>query len=313
MKKATLLYNPQAGDGRSRKALVESAAAVLRAAGVETILFGTRGAGTASAQTYEALANGCDTVMACGGDGTVHEVLQAMVGSGTEAALAILPLGTGNVLANDIGIPLDAAEAAQWALAAEARRVPAGLIRYADASGAQGERYFTVAAGIGSHATMIYQSTAARKNQNGMLAYYKTGFTLLFRAPFVEYEAEIVDDDGTERTTKLVDLLVMRVDSFGGLMKRWHAGGSLEHAHLHLVANHGAKRRDLFRFVAAILMGRRWMPKGVEFLSAKRIVCRALGEGDARIHVEADGEFLGGLPVEISVVPNAFTMLLPRR
>lgn len=313
MRKATLLYNPRAGDGRSRQVLVERAAEVLRAAGVEAILTATRAAGSATSQTREALANGCDVVFACGGDGTVHEVLQAMVTSGTEAALAILPLGTGNVLANDIGIPLDTAAAARWALAAEARRVPAGLIRYADATGAIGERYFTVAAGVGSHATMIYQSTAQQKSHQGVFAYYKTGLTLLLRAPFVAYEADIVDDEGTRHTGRMVDVLVMRVDSFGGLMKRWHAGGSLEHEHLHLVANCGARRRDLFRFITAIVIGHRWIPKGVEFMTASRIVCRAVGEHDARIHAQADGEFLGGLPVEISVTPSAFTLLLPRR
>ena len=58
-----------------------------------------------------AVARGCDTVFACGGDGTIQDVAQGLVGS--SAALAILPLGTANVLAHDLGIPRDAAAAAR--------------------------------------------------------------------------------------------------------------------------------------------------------------------------------------------------------
>lgn len=313
MKKAALLFNPLAGHGsHSRQQIVEQAAGVLRRCGVETLLIATRGAGTATEQTREALGNGCDTVFACGGDGTVHEVLQAMAGGESSAAMAILPLGTGNVLANEIGIPGDPAAAVAFALAAIPQRLPCGLIRYTDKRGESQSRYFTVAAGVGSHATMIYQSTAERKNQHGMLAYYKTGFTLLFREPFVPFSAEIVTTQGETLRMPLLDVLTVRVVSFGGLLKRWRPGGSLHHTHLHLLLNRGAKRGDLFRYVISAILGQRWMPKGLEFISSERIVCTPIGQGDSRVHVEADGEALGGMPVEISMVPDAFTLLLPR-
>jgi diacylglycerol kinase (ATP) len=82
MRKATLLYNPLSGRRQSRRvADVEAASKVLRDAGIETAAEPTRSSTEAGSQAREAIATGCDTVFACGGDGTIHDVLQGMVGT----------------------------------------------------------------------------------------------------------------------------------------------------------------------------------------------------------------------------------------
>ena len=108
MKKVALLYNPLSG-GRPKRRLADmkAAVAVLREAGVEVIASPTQVASDATPQVRQAVAEGCDTVFACGGDGTVHDVLQALVGS--QVALGIIPLGTANALAHDLGVPLSPA------------------------------------------------------------------------------------------------------------------------------------------------------------------------------------------------------------
>ena len=105
MRKAILLYNPLSGRRRGRRlADIEAALSVLRGAGVEASAAPTRAASDATDQTKQAIAEGCDTIFACGGDGTVHEVLQGLVGADT--ALGIIPLGTANSLAHDLRLPL---------------------------------------------------------------------------------------------------------------------------------------------------------------------------------------------------------------
>ena len=105
MRKAMLLYNPLSGRRQGRRvADVEAASKILRNAGVEILAAPTRSSTEAGAQAREAISGGCDTIFACGGDGTIHDVLQGMVG--TEAALGIIPLGTANALAHDLQIPL---------------------------------------------------------------------------------------------------------------------------------------------------------------------------------------------------------------
>src|SRR3954468_11108478 len=94
-KKAALIYNPASGSGHKlRVQKVEAAADVLRAAGVETSLIPTRGAGSAGEQASEAISAGHDAVFACGGDGTVLDVLQGMIASGGGTPLGLVPLGT---------------------------------------------------------------------------------------------------------------------------------------------------------------------------------------------------------------------------
>ncbi len=94
MRKAILLHNPFSGPLRSRRtADIEQVLDVLRSGGVDAFDAPTRAAGSAAQQVKEAIADGCDTVFACGGDGTVHDVLQGLVG--TQAALGVIPLGHG--------------------------------------------------------------------------------------------------------------------------------------------------------------------------------------------------------------------------
>src|SRR3974377_1709661 len=103
MRKVVLIYNPIAGKNRERRlAQVESVAQVLRAAGVEAQPIATQAAGSAGGQARQAIAAGFDTVLACGGDGTVHDIVQGMAGSDT--SLGVIPLGTGNSLANELGL-----------------------------------------------------------------------------------------------------------------------------------------------------------------------------------------------------------------
>src|ERR1700687_4770620 len=139
MRKAILLYNPLSGRRRGRRlADVESALSVLRSAGLEASAAPTRAASDATDQTKQAIAEGCDTVFACGGDGTVHDVLQGLVG--TDAALGIIPLGTANSLAHDLRLPLSPANAAQAALTAQPLRIAVGRIDYRDFAGKRGTR-----------------------------------------------------------------------------------------------------------------------------------------------------------------------------
>src|SRR5258708_36048118 len=111
MRKAALLYNPISGRRRKhRLADVEAVRSLLQAAGVEVDVAPTRAASDATAQVRMAIRDGFDTIVACGGDGTIHDVLQGL--TGREAAPGIIPLGTANALAHDLRLPLTPAGAA---------------------------------------------------------------------------------------------------------------------------------------------------------------------------------------------------------
>ena len=108
MRRVALIYNPASGQLSGRRArIIQKALDLLREAGLDAEALETDAPGNARVLAKAAVRNGYDAILACGGDGTVHEVLQCLVG--TSVALGVVPLGTANALAQDlraIGIPL---------------------------------------------------------------------------------------------------------------------------------------------------------------------------------------------------------------
>src|SRR5580692_1578772 len=101
--RVAVVENPVSGQtSPRRKAVIRETLAALHQAGIATEHLMIDGPGSGSALTRQAIARGCDAVIVCGGDGTVHEVMQAMVG--TDVALGVVPMGTANALASDLGI-----------------------------------------------------------------------------------------------------------------------------------------------------------------------------------------------------------------
>src|SRR5206468_390755 len=97
--------------------------------------------------------SGCDTVLVCGGDGTVHQTFQPLVG--TPVALGILPLGTANALATNLGLAGSPQKAIDALLRAQPVEVPVGRITFRTESDGEQRRYFTVAAGVGPDALLM--------------------------------------------------------------------------------------------------------------------------------------------------------------
>jgi diacylglycerol kinase (ATP) len=124
--------------------------------------------GTGQART--AVGRGADVVMACGGDGTIRSVAQALAGTGV--ALALLPTGTGNLLARTLGSPMELLPAVQTALTGDDRKVDVGWVRV---DGAEDERAFLVMAGTGFDATIMEATPEALEVRVGPLAYVISG------------------------------------------------------------------------------------------------------------------------------------------
>jgi diacylglycerol kinase (ATP) len=313
MRKAMLLYNPLSGRRRGhRLADVEAALSVLESAGVEASAAPTRAASDATEQTKQAIAEGCDTIFAGGGDGTVHDVLQALVGS--NAALGIIPLGTANSLAHDLQLPLSPMKAVQVALTAEPRRIAVGRVEYQDFAGRRATRYFTVTVGIGVDAHLFYKLDASIKRCFGMAAYCAEA-TRLWLTHKMETFAVEIKEAGQSRRAEVSQLLAVRIRDFGGVLRQLAPGASLERDDIRLVLFHTNSRLAYLRYVLRGLFGTNWKVPGIEWIHAAGAVrCDpSVGPGTrSRIFVEADGELLGTLPAEISMVRDALTLLAPR-
>jgi YegS/Rv2252/BmrU family lipid kinase len=312
MRKVVLLYNPIAGKNRARRgADVEAAAQMLRASGVEALPVPTRAPGSAGEQAREAVAEGCDTVIACGGDGTIHDVVQGLAGSDTP--LGVIPLGTGNSLGNDLQLPRNPVRAARVLLASEPRRIALGKLEYPEReTGCQSSRYFIVIAGAGVDARMLYQMNVAAKQWGGMTAYYGEAFRLFLTHRFQRFEVEWSDHQGEVHRTGVTQIMAVRLRQFGGILRWLAPDAALESEDLQLVLFRTANRVSYSLYLLRALLQRRWKTPGVDLVCAREAVCRPIaGEPSGNIYAEADGELLGGLPVRFSTVPKALTLLVP--
>ncbi len=312
MRRAILFYNPHSGQSRGIHAAVEQAAAVLRKAGVEAAVVAIRSATEAAQQARDGVAQGYDTIFAGGGDGTLMDVAQGLVAQGlvaqgsSSAALAVIPLGTANVLAHDLGIPRDAVAAAHAALRAAPLRVSAGKIDCRSSEGAPVTRYFLSVAGVGQDGYLFHKLASSHKRAFGIGAYFFQAFHVWLTHRMEEFPVKT----GDAEPQKVTQLLAVRLHNFGGMLRDLAPGASLARPDLRIVLFKTSNRWSYLLYVLRGLLDVRWSVPGVELSDATRISCSTSVSGNP-VYIEADGELLGQLPAEISVVPNALTLLVP--
>src|SRR6266852_41303 len=313
MRKATILFNPNSGRrGRRRDTELDHAIGIIQSAGIRTELTVCRSSPEATDHARCAVAAGSDTVFACGGDGTIHDVIQGL--AGTPVALAILPFGTANALAHDLAIPLRPSAAAQVAVQGKVRRIPLGRIEYQNFSGRAAARYFTVAAGIGVDAHLFYKLTAELK-ERGMTAYYLKAWQLWVTHRMRKFEVEYANGSGLRQNALLTELLAVRIRFFGNILRELVPGASLDCHDLRAVMCRTASRNAYLQYVAGALLGRQWNINGIDLVSCSEVVCKlpekSDGQKDDRVYVEADGELLGRLPARMTMVPDALSLVVP--
>ena len=317
MRKAALLYNPDSGGSQQRQRELESALAVLRAGGVEADLVDTQSPDHAGDEARKAIDSGCDTIFACGGDGTINNIAQVLANS--PIALAILPLGTANALAHDIRLPLNVTEAAKATLHAVPRRIALGRVTYADLHGNPSTRYFVVAAGIGVDAHLFYKLHTGIKQRMGMAAYYAKAWNLWFTYAMPRFVVEYVETgSGAAHHAEVTELLAVRIRQFGGVVQELAPGASLDRDDMRLVCCRTASRMAYLAYVTRGLLRARWRIPGIDLAYSQRVACEyrspsTINDAQRKIYIEADGELLGTLPAEITVVPDALTLLTPPR
>src|SRR5512146_2181026 len=294
-RRAVFLLNPASGHGRiAREEIVGHSAQIWKNAGWETELIPIAGPGTATEQTCEIVNRGCEVLFACGGGGTVHEILQALVATKALTAMGIMPLGTGNVVANNLGLPHASSQAASMQLKFVPRRIAVGQITTDIPNGSSVKRYFLAAAGLGLHAKMIYEAHSKLKSRSGMMAYYKSGFRLMFMEQRVPFEIVLTLADGRQQTQQAYELLAIKVAMFSGIVKRWRPGASLADPILRMLIVKTRSRARMIMGALRCMAGGCPEIAGVDIVPAVRAVCRPLAANDSQsIHSEADGESLG--------------------
>jgi YegS/Rv2252/BmrU family lipid kinase len=296
---AFLIYNPCAGGLRYFTARrVSRVLEVLRAAGHSVTPLITPAPGEAAAIARRCVESGADLVMALGGDGTLNEAANGMIGS--QVPLAVIPAGTANVLARELGLPRNSAATAAQLSQLVPLRVSVGLLRsHATAS----QRYFLLMAGAGFDGHIVYHLNLGLKARLGEVAYWVSAAKELFRT-LDEFEAEAAG-----RRFCCTFALASRVKNYAGYM-RIATGASLLRDDFQVAIFEGRSTLRYYGvYLFSVLAGRTGRTRGITYLYAPRVDFKA-PDGPS-VYVQVDGEYAGRLPASVEVVRDALTILAP--
>ena len=294
--KALLVVNPAArGASRALPAVL----AGFRAAGVECEVEHTRAPAHATELVRTRLAangHGLDAVFTLGGDGTAMEVATALAEQTDAPPLAILALGTANVLARSLGIPLRPADAVRALLDAQVITIDLGRI--------VGGPRFAIGLGIGLDAAMIGGASRTLKRHIGYVAYAWSALRAGLRLERFTVRLTI-DGVTTEVETSSVlvanfGLVLGDLVCFGEQIG--HRDGLLD-----VCVYSPRSLLDAARILWRMLRGGVSDDRCVRILSGRHIRI----ETDSPRLMQADGELLGLTPVEVRVEPNAVRLLAP--
>jgi diacylglycerol kinase (ATP) len=306
LKSAVLIYNPVAGRHPTRREReIQEAAAVLRQERIAARLARTSGPGTACELARAAVAEGTDLVIGCGGDGTINEVVNGVAPG--ETVLGILPGGTANIVAKELGLPHHPVHAARQLSRWRPRRIALGRAVWASANGQPAtdkeQRLFLSVAGVGFDAHVVYKLSLPFKLSLGVVAY---GWEALRQAWRYHFPAFRCQAEGQERLATFA--VVHRTKLYAGWFHLAPTANLFESRFV-LCLFKSPRRERYFVYGAAAVARQHLRLRDVELVDARRIVCTS--EGRALIRFELDGELVGTLPVTFEIVPDALTLLVP--
>ncbi len=293
-KKAFLVLNPVSGV-TNPEWVRQRFEAVFTKAGWTIHIYTTTGSESLIEVVHQALAQDVSLVVAAGGDGTITEVGSALAFS--EVPLGILPTGTWNALAHNLGIPL-ILEDALHLLTTPHHHVALDALKI-------GDRYYLLNVGIGLSASIMQRTKRFQKRRFGFFAYI---WNFLAQASGIHLQPLRVEVDGKEHRVKVSELMVVNSSIIGlgelPTVLNIHPGdGKVEII--------GICAPDFFGFIKiglGFLIGRRKAAPGfVSFAATRSILIRAR----KRMVVEADGDIIGRTPVEIHLVPAAVKVIVP--
>jgi len=288
-----VIVNPAAGQDQP---FLKTMNNLFKEAGVDYELLITKDAGDGRRLAQEAVGKGASVVAAYGGDGTVIEVASGLID--THVPLAILPGGTGNMMAKAFGIPLDFTQACALIAENNAALRKVSLARIDDG-------YFFQLAGIGLEAKMVEGADREAKDRMGILAYGVAALQALANPETSHYH---IDLDGESVEIDGVTCLISIVANLG-FPRLSQALGSLDHPEeLDIVV---LERADMSTFLAVMATTATGAPPSLDTIHhwhSRHVTVAA----DPPQGVQADGEFLGEKGrLEVTMLYNAIEILVP--
>jgi diacylglycerol kinase (ATP) len=286
-----VIVNPAAG---LEQPILKTLNLAAQAAGIDWDVSITKAAGDGRRLAKGAVESGADVVAVHGGDGTVMEVASGLIG--TEVPLAIIPGGTANVIAVELGVPRDLIEATALAVSSPSK------IRTID-MGRIGEHCFMLRASVGFEAAMVEGAHRELKDRYGVLAYAISAFQALIEPQFARYFLTL-DDEEVE--VEGMTCIVANSGSMGSPVFSLSPNIRVDDGLLDVLVVRNSDLPSLISLAASVVGGQEnkttlqhWQVHKVTIAS------------EPSLNLQADGEILGETPVTAEVLPAAVRVIVP--
>jgi len=285
----SLIVNPVSGKGSAGRRAAR-VAALLEAGGHTCKVVETRGPGDAR-RLAEDLLDSSDVLVALGGDGTLREIIE-----GTDASrpVGIIPSGTANVVARDLGIPRDLERAVEILLR--------GRVLALDLGRANG-RPFLGMVGVGYDAEVVRALARRRRGPIRMTSYLAPALQVLARPPRIPLRVRV---DGRELPDPVFGVVVANTRNYGGLFAVVPFARP-DDGLLGWQAQRRAGRLGILCYACCALFGRRASPRLAAYGPARRLEISA----DPPAAVQVDGDPAGTTPLEVEIEPGQARILAP--
>ena len=295
MSSEVLIFNPKTGKYASRRPSVAEIGARLNSKGINAEIISTEGPGDATRIAAAAGRNGTRSVIVSGGDGTINEALQGLVG--TKVRLAILPRGTANVLARELELPLDIDAAAEVIARGKTRRIHVGC---AIDETNNSRRYFLLMAGIGLDASVVRRVHPRLKKHFGKAAFWFSGLSHLADWQPTSFKIAI---NGEEFPATYV--AIGKAASYGGDLAVTPRA-QLDQPDFEVCVIDSQSRLRYLQLLPYVM--RNGVPEDnneVRFFRTSRVHAT----GDALVQV--DGELIGKLPMRFEIAEETIEVVVP--
>lgn len=311
-----VIINPESAGGATRNAWPKIASELATHFGSFTPRF-TKHPGEGIELAAGAARRGTKLIIACGGDGTISEVANGILASGSDAELGILPSGTGGDFRKTIGIPSRASDAAKILRDGRTRQIDVGRVTFLQDSGEHESRYFLGVASFGMSADVIsrvksegpeWLPAKAPRWLSGRISF---GIAMLQSAVKTPATRVIVElDDEPARRLTVANLCIANARFFGGGMKIAPEAKIADgHFDVISIGDLGAPR--ILANAPRLYLGAHLGMSEVGHALAKKLTARPLYK-DQRIEFEVDGELPGHLPATFQILPKALRVRCPK-
>lgn len=284
---AVVLVNPRSRSGA--RAVVGQLLEPFREEGWDAELWAGEGVGWTRAAAERARDSGATAIFGAGGDGVLAEILPALMN--TDVAMGVVPLGTGNVWARELGLSLEPQRAVRQQLSSPPRRLDVGRAN---------DRPFLIAASAGLDARIVHQiESDAGTKALGQLAYPLVGMALAAELRGVQSRVWLDDEPPLDMT--LLAAIVTNGRLYGGLVPLVPEA-SLHDGQLDVALFAGAGALEATAHAARVLTGLHQDDPNILLRQVRRLRIETL---DGSLPVQTDGDPRGETPLDITVLPGA--------